>query len=71
MSFRYNKLRGRIVEIYGTQVKFAREIGQSEQMVVAKLQGKSSFTQDNVITWAKALHIDQADIGEYFFSVEV
>lgn len=71
MSFRYNKLRGKIVEVYGSQAKFADEIGQSEQIVTAKLAGRSSFTQDNIISWSKALNIDQNDIGEYFFTLEL
>jgi transcriptional regulator with XRE-family HTH domain len=71
MSFRYNKLRGKIVEVFGSQAKFAEEIGQSEQNITAKLAGRSSFTQDNIVTWCQALNIDQADIGSYFFTREV
>ena len=71
MVFRYNKLRGRIVEVCGTQAKFAEKIGQSEQNVTAKLAGRSSFTQDNIVTWCNALDIDQSDIGSYFFACEV
>ena len=71
MVFRYNKLRGRIVEVCGSQAKFAEKIGQSEQNVTAKLAGRSSFTQDNIITWCRALDIDQSDIGSYFFAHEV
>lgn len=68
MSFQYNKLRGRIIEIFGSQSKFANAIGQSEQIITAKLSGKSSFTQDNIIAWSNALDIDQNDIGSYFFT---
>lgn len=71
MRFRYNKLRGRIVEICGSQAKFAELIGQTEQNICSKLAGRSSFTQDNIVTWCQALNIDQADIGSYFFANEV
>lgn len=71
MSFRYNKLRGRIVEIFGSQAKFADKIGQSEQIITAKLSGRSSFTQENIVSWCQALDIDQNDIGSYFFTQEV
>ena len=71
MVFKYNKLRGRIVEVYGSQSKFAEIIGQSEQNITAKLAGRSSFTQENIITWCKALNIDPEDIGNYFFTLEV
>lgn len=68
MSFQYNKLRGKIVEVFGSQAKFAEAVGQSEQIVTAKLSGRSSFTQDNIISWCEALGIDQNDIGNYFFA---
>lgn len=71
MIFKYNKLRGRIVEVYGSQSKFAEKIGQSEQIITAKLAGRSSFTQDNIITWCQALNISPEDIGNYFFALEV
>lgn len=71
MSFKYNKLRGRIVEVFGSQAEFAKAIGLSEQIISAKLSGNSSFTQENIISWCKALDIDQNDIGLYFFSLEV
>lgn len=68
MSFAYNKLRGRIVEVCGTQSEFAKRVGQSEQIVSAKLAGNSSFTQENIIAWSNVLNIDQNDIGNYFFT---
>lgn len=70
MDFKYNRLRGRIVEICGSQAKFADVLGASEQIVTAKLAGRSSFTQENIIAWCEALHIDQNDIGDYFFTLE-
>ena len=68
MSFKYNKLRGRIVEIFGSQALFSKKIGLSEQSVTAKLAGRSMFSQSDIITWCNALDIDQNDIGLYFFT---
>lgn len=68
MSFTYNKLRGRIVEMCGSQSEFAKRVGQSEQIICAKLSGNSSFTQDNIIKWCTVLDIDPSDIGSYFFT---
>ena len=68
MSFAYNKLRGRIIEICGSQAEFSKRVGQSEQSITAKLSGRSSFTQENIITWSEVLGIDQNDIGSYFFT---
>ena len=37
MGFEYNKLRGRIVEKYGTQAKFAQELGISPTAMSAPM----------------------------------
>lgn len=68
MTFLYNKLRGKIVEVFGSQAIFSRAIHLSEQSITAKLTGKSSFSQSDIITWCDALGIDQNDIGLYFFT---
>ncbi len=68
MSFSYNKLKGRIVEIFGSQALFSKRIGVSEQTITAKLAGRSKFSQDDIIDWCNALDIDQHDIGLYFFT---
>lgn len=68
MSFSYNKLKGRIVEIFGSQALFSKRIGVSEQTITAKLAGRSKFSQDDIIDWCTALDIDQNDIGLYFFT---
>lgn len=68
MSFTYNKLRGRIVEVFGSQADFAKAINTTEQTVTAKLAGRSGFSQEDIIKWCEALHIDQNDIGLYFFA---
>ncbi|WP_416328725.1 DUF739 family protein [[Clostridium] innocuum] len=64
----YSKLRGRITEIYGSQCKFSKEIGLSEQSITAKLNKRSTFSQDDILKWSLALKIDKSDIGHYFFN---
>lgn len=61
-------LKGRIVQKYGTQGKFAKALGKTEQTVTAKLNGRSQFSQDDIVNWCNALDIDGASIGEYFFT---
>lgn len=68
MSFEYNKLKGRIVEMYGTRERFAEKIGLSPTSLSLKLTGKTSFSQQDIITWCDALKINIADAGPYFFS---
>ncbi len=68
MTFAYNKLRGKIVEVFGSQTTFSKAIHLSEQSITAKLAGRSRFSQSDIITWCDALGIDQNDIGLYFFT---
>ena len=64
----YPKLRGRIVELYGSQRLFAKAIHKSEQTVVYKLTGKYSFSQEDIIEWGNALNISKEEVGEFFFA---
>lgn len=62
------KLRGRIVEKYGSQARFAAKIGKTEQTVTAKLNGNSGFSQDDIVEWSNALGIAADAVGDYFFA---
>jgi len=64
-----SKLKGRIVEKFGTQGKFAEYIGRTQTYVSYVINGKTQLNQSDVIAWAKALDISMDDIGEYFFSL--
>lgn len=63
----YRRLKGRIVEIFGTQSEFAVFLGITEQTVSNKLSGRSDFTRADILLWANALQIDTAHIAYYFF----
>lgn len=60
-------LKGRIIQKYGSQGNFAKELGRTEQTVTAKLNGRSQFSQDDIVEWCNALDIEAPSIGEYFF----
>ncbi len=68
MAKTYNKIRGKIVEVYGSQKEFAKAIGLSEQSVTAKLNGRTDMSQDDILKWADALKLEVSDIGNYFFT---
>lgn len=70
MSFKYNRLLGRIKEICGTQQAFADLMGLSLQTINAKLSGKFSWKQDEIIKACGILGIETKDIPIYFFDVE-
>ena len=63
----YKKLRGRIVEKYGTIKTFAHSIGMSSTAVYLKLSGRTSFDTDSIRRWCEALEIPIEDAGVYFF----
>lgn len=66
--YKYNKLRGRIVEKFGSQAKFAEFIGLSEVSVSKKLTCASGFSQEDIEKWAAALDIPRDEYGIYFFT---
>lgn len=71
IQFDHSKLRGRIVELYGTNKVFATKINKTEQTVTAKLTGKSGFSQDDIVEWSDALNIENTDIGIFYFTLKV
>lgn len=66
--YQYKKLRGRIIEKFGTQEKFAKEIGISETALSKKMQCKTGISQSDICLWSKLLGISPNDYGEYFFT---
>ena len=71
MAFNYNKLRGRIVEIYGSQTEFAKAMDWSERTLSLKMNGKIPWKQTDIVTAVRLLGLSDSDIQEYFFTVEV
>lgn len=68
MPYSYDKLRGRIIEKYGSQENYAKKLGLSVNSVSKKMNGKSGFSQKDMIRWAELLDIDTDDYGSYFFA---
>jgi transcriptional regulator with XRE-family HTH domain len=63
----YSKLKGRIVEKFGSQSRFADVLGITENTISRKMQSKVEFSKEDMIKWAKLLEIPQAEIPDYFF----
>lgn len=63
-----NRLKGKIVERFGTQRAFAERIGVSTVTVTNKVTGKSQFTHDEIASWCVELGISRDDVGYYFFA---
>lgn len=71
MAFDYNKLRGRIVEIFGNQGEFAKSMNWSERTLSLKLNGKVAWKQTDIVKAVKLLKLSDNDIKPYFFTLEV
>lgn len=68
MAYSYDKLRGRIVEVFGSQGKFAEFLDVSETTVSKKMTGKVQFDQEDIAVWCDALNIPIEEAGRYFFA---
>ncbi len=66
-SFNYCKIRGKIIEKYGSIENFSKEFGQTATTVGKKLSGKSVWTQSDIMKAQMLLDIPIDKITEYFF----
>ena len=71
MAFNYSKLRGRIIEKYGSQSDFAKAFGCSDRTLSLKMNGKRPWKQTEILSAIKLLELSEEDIQEYFFTLEV
>lgn len=67
----YDKLKGKIKEVLGTQSKLAEELEVDETTISNKLNSNTYFTQKEIIKICHILKIDFDDITEYFFKEKV
>lgn len=67
----YSKLLGRIVEKFGSQVKFANVMNMSERTVSLKLNSKVEWKQGEIAKACEKLEILDEDIPAYFFALKV
>ena len=67
MAFNYSKLKGRIMEKFGTQGCFSRALGVSERTLSLKLNNKIFFSQDEIAKISELLNINSDEIQVYFF----
>ena len=69
MQRSYNKLLGRIVEIFGTRGAFGKSMGWSDRTTSLKLNGKVDWKQDEIEAACQALKIEVSDIPDTFFAL--
>lgn len=71
MDYDYSKLRGRVVEKFGTYSAFADALQTHKSQVSAKLNGKIDITKDDIENWSRTLQIDREDYGTFYFTPKV
>lgn len=71
MAFDYNKLRGKIREVCGTQDNFAKLIGISRTSLSQRLNNALDFSTCEMLTACEVLGIDTKEIPLYFFVLKV
>ena len=71
MVFDYSRLRGKIIEVYGSQAKFSHDMQLSEHSLSLKLAGKNSWKQKEMQRACDLLGVPYEEIPKYFFTVIV
>lgn len=73
MSYEYDtsKLRGRIVEKFGTIDAFSQEASLTRASISDYLNGKKCLSQKDMEEWMELLDIDKAEVFDYFFAKKV
>lgn len=69
--FETSKLRGRIVEKFGTMKAFAKAVHNSESFVSQYMTGKKILDQRMIDNWAAALEIPATEYDIYFFTKKI
>ena len=69
--YNYNKLRGKIKEIVGSESKYAELLGLSNASISAKLNSLVPFSITEIDKSVTILNIPTNEIYEYFFQKKV
>lgn len=67
----FSKLRGRIVEKFGSQSAYAEFKGWAVQQLNRKLQNSVRFTPTDIDSICDDLDIEVGEIGEFFYTKKV
>lgn len=67
----YNKLRGKIREVFGTQEAFAEALGMNTVSLSHRLNGKLEWKTSDMVKTCELLDIPLSDAAEYFFTRKV
>lgn len=68
MEYNYSKLRGRIIEKFGTIGNFQKHLNISNVVLSKKMNNRVRLSHDDITQWADLLEIPMDQIGVYFFT---
>lgn len=69
IEFSSRKLRGKIVEVYGSISNFSREMGITEVAMYKFLNGKADWNRHKIVKASQLLHVeDPKEFNDLFFS---
>ena len=71
MEYNYDKLKGRVKEIFDTQENFANAINISTTSLNYKLNNKKKWTQSEIYNSILVLQIPNNEIINYFFTKKI
>lgn len=71
MPYDYSKLRGKIVEKFGSNGSFAKVFPMSQRTLSKKMTGKVGWSQQQMKRACELLSIEEQDLPVYFFKQKV
>ena len=71
MAFETSKLRGKIVEKFGTIDAFSQRTSLTRASISAYLNGQKVLNQKDIEEWRGLLEIQVDEIPDYFFKKQV
>ncbi len=71
IEFDYSKLRGRIVEKFGSIDAFSSNLDISNVSISKKLNNKINISREDIILWSKLLDIPPEEYGAFYFARKV
>ena len=69
--FDFDKLKGLIIERYGTRAAFAKALGLTPGQLSVRLSGSVHFKSPEIVKATELLEIGPESIGAYFFTPKV
>lgn len=67
----YRKLKGKVVEVYGTQEAFANAMDMSVAAVSQRLRGAVDWKTPEIVKACELLKIELSEAWRYFFKEKV